>query len=233
MPALQTVQSTLVHFISIVSSKYNWALPQWSLHMYRWMGDNLLQVNSHKTSPSASCHETQTNYFIALSIGDCDIRPSPCGRNVGVVFDTEMSTDYQVRQACRTSYWRTLIQSEYGWQSKQQLAPYNYSLSIYEVNYRRTLFCIAAMHISKLQIIPNPIGGSLRWAGAHHTRIKEYAEDPTKYCTVTATILTSFKCIRWLRRLRRRRRGRCWWKHRVKLETIIKVATQQRLRNKW
>ena len=40
-----------------------------------------------------------------IKIGDCAITPSPTGRNIGVIFDQEMSTVSHVKHVCCTSYY--------------------------------------------------------------------------------------------------------------------------------
>ena len=40
----------------------------------------------------------------AIKIGDCDIIPSASARNIGVVFDAEMSMACHVHETCRACY---------------------------------------------------------------------------------------------------------------------------------
>ena len=40
-----------------------------------------------------------------IKIGDCDITPSPTGRNIGVIFDTEMSMVSHEKHVCCTPYY--------------------------------------------------------------------------------------------------------------------------------
>ena len=55
-----------------------------------WMGDNQLKVNDDKTVALVlSTRNNRANHNITvIKIGDCDITPSPTGRNIGVIFDT-------------------------------------------------------------------------------------------------------------------------------------------------
>ena len=56
-----------------------------------WMGDNQLKVNDDKTVALVlSSRNNRANHNITvIKIGDCEIMPSPTGRNI--IFDTEMS----------------------------------------------------------------------------------------------------------------------------------------------
>ena len=72
-----------------------------------WMGDNELKVNDDKTVALVlSSRNNRANHNITvIKIGDCDITPSPTGRNIGVIFDTEMSILSHVKHVCCTSYY--------------------------------------------------------------------------------------------------------------------------------
>ena len=54
-----------------------------------WMGDNQLKVNDDKTVALVlSSRNNRANHNITeIKIGDCDITPSPTGRNIVVIFD--------------------------------------------------------------------------------------------------------------------------------------------------
>ena len=71
-----------------------------------WMIANFLKVNEDKTV--ALVHASRKNQMkhnvTAIKIGDCDIIPSPSARNIGVVFDAEMSMACHVHQTCRVCY---------------------------------------------------------------------------------------------------------------------------------
>ena len=59
-----------------------------------WTNANFLKVNEDKNVAlvDASRTKNQTKYNITnIKIGDCDIIPSLSARNIGVVFDSEMS----------------------------------------------------------------------------------------------------------------------------------------------
>ena len=75
-----------------------------------WMNTNFLKLNEDKTV--ALVHASRNNQtkhnitqFTAIKIGDCDITPSPSARNIGVVFDGEMSMAAHVHQTCRVCYY--------------------------------------------------------------------------------------------------------------------------------
>ena len=66
-----------------------------------WMGDNQLKVNDDKkVALVLSSRNNRANHnFTVIKIGDCDITLSPTGRNIGVIFDTEMSMVSHVKHA--------------------------------------------------------------------------------------------------------------------------------------
>ena len=72
-----------------------------------WMNANFLKVNEDKTV--ALVHASRNNQakhnITAIKIGDCGITPSPSARNIGVVFDAEMSMAAHVHQTCRVCYY--------------------------------------------------------------------------------------------------------------------------------
>ena len=72
-----------------------------------WMGDNQLKVNDDKTAALVlSSRNNRANHNITvIKTGDYDITPSPTGRNIGVIFDTEMSMVSHVKHVCCISYY--------------------------------------------------------------------------------------------------------------------------------
>ena len=72
-----------------------------------WMNANVLKVNDDKTVAlvHASRKDQMKHNITAIKIGDCDIIPSPSARNIGIVFDAEMSMAYHVHQTCRVCYY--------------------------------------------------------------------------------------------------------------------------------
>ena len=70
------------------------------------MGDNQLKVNDDKTVALVlSSRNNQANHITVIKMGDCDITPSPTGRNIGAIFDTEMSMVSHNKHICCTSYY--------------------------------------------------------------------------------------------------------------------------------
>ena len=72
-----------------------------------WMVANLLKVNDDKTVALVlGSRNNQANHNITvIKIGDCDITPSPTARNIGAVFDLEMSMVSHVKYTCRIAYY--------------------------------------------------------------------------------------------------------------------------------
>ena len=66
------------------------------------MGGNQLKANGDKTVALVlSLRNNRANHNITVvKIGDCDITPSPTGRNIGVIFDTGMSMVSHVKHVC-------------------------------------------------------------------------------------------------------------------------------------
>ena len=71
------------------------------------MGDNQLKVNDDKTVALVlSSRNNRANHNITvIKIGHCDIAPSPTGRYIGVIFDTEMSMVSHAKHGCCTLYY--------------------------------------------------------------------------------------------------------------------------------
>ena len=72
-----------------------------------WMVDNQLKVNDDKTVAFVlSSRNNRANHNITvIKIGDCDITPSPTSKNIGFIFDTEMSMVSHVKHVCCISYY--------------------------------------------------------------------------------------------------------------------------------
>ena len=72
-----------------------------------WMNANFLKVNEDKTVGlvHASRKNQMKHNITAIKIGDYDIIPGPSARNIGVVFDVEMSMASHVHQTCRVCYY--------------------------------------------------------------------------------------------------------------------------------
>ena len=69
------------------------------------MGHNQLKVNDDKTVALVlSSRNNRVNHnIVVIKIADCDITPSPTGRDIGVIFDTEMSMVSHVERLAETS----------------------------------------------------------------------------------------------------------------------------------
>ena len=72
-----------------------------------WMVANLLKVNDDKTVALvlASRNNQAAHNITVIKIGDCDITPNPTARNIGAVFDSEMSMVSHVKYTCRIPYY--------------------------------------------------------------------------------------------------------------------------------
>ena len=66
------------------------------------MVENLLKMNDDKTvALMLGSRNNQGKHHIAvIKIGDCDITPSPTARNIGAVFNSEMSMVCHVKYTC-------------------------------------------------------------------------------------------------------------------------------------
>ena len=70
-----------------------------------WVVDNHVKVNDDKTvALMLTSRNNRANHNITvIKISDCDTRST--GRNIGVIFDTEMSMVSHVKHVCCTSYY--------------------------------------------------------------------------------------------------------------------------------
>ena len=124
-----------------------------------WMGDNQLKVNDDKTVALVlSSRNNRANHKITvIKIGDCDITPSPTGRNIGVIFDTNMSMVTHVKHACCTSHYhlRNIASIRSCLTQKAAVRLVNY-LVISRTDYANCLlYDIPQCLISKLQRVQN------------------------------------------------------------------------------
>ena len=120
-----------------------------------WMGDNQLKVNDDKTVALVlSSRNNRTNHNITMiKIGDCDIMPNPTGRNIGVIFDTEMSMVSHVKHVCCISYYHLRnIASIRSCLTQKAAVRLVYSLVISRIDYANCLlYDLPQCLISKLQ----------------------------------------------------------------------------------
>ena len=76
------------------------------------MGDNQVKVNDDKTVALVlSSRNNRANHITVIKIGDCDLTPSPTGRNIGVIFDTEMSMVSHIKHVCCIAYYHLRIRN--------------------------------------------------------------------------------------------------------------------------
>ena len=120
-----------------------------------WMNANFLKENEDKTV--ALVHASRNNQakhnITAIKIGDCDITPSPSARNIGVVFDAEMSMAAHVHQTCRVCYYHLKnIASIRSCLTEQAAIRLVRSLVVLRLDYANALlFGITDVLIGKLQ----------------------------------------------------------------------------------
>ena len=128
-------------------------------HIYTGIVHNFLKVNEDKTV--ALVHASRNNQakhnITAIKIGDCDITPSPTARNIGVVFDAEMSMAVHVHQTCRVSYFHLKnIASIRSCLTEQAAIRLVHSLVVSRLDYANALlFGITDVLIDKLQRMQN------------------------------------------------------------------------------
>ena len=67
-----------------------------------------LKLNDEKTEVVVIASPTNVHRFrlTELQIGDCTIIPNPSARNIGVIFDSEMSMRKQIISVCRAAYFQ-------------------------------------------------------------------------------------------------------------------------------
>ena len=124
-----------------------------------WMGDNQLKVNDDKTVALVlSSRNNRANHNITvIKIGDCDKTPSPTGRNIGVIFDTEMSMVVHVKHVCCKSYYHLRnIASIRSCLTQKSAVRLVYSLVISRIDYAHCLlYDLPQCLIAKLQRVQN------------------------------------------------------------------------------
>lgn len=115
-----------------------------------WMVDNRLKMNDNKTVALvlASRNNQAKHNITVIKIGDCDITPSPTARNIGVVFDSEMSMVSHVSLRNIASIRSCLTQ--------KAAVRLMYSLVISRIDYANCLlYDIPDCLINKLQRVQN------------------------------------------------------------------------------
>ena len=115
--------------------------------------DSQLKVNYDKTVALVLSSRTIT----VIKIGDCDITLNPIGRNIGVIFDTEMSMVSYVKHVCCTScYHLRNIASIRSCLTQKIAVRLVYYLVISRIDYANCLlYDLPQCLISKLQRVQN------------------------------------------------------------------------------
>jgi hypothetical protein len=74
-------------------------------HIAAWMKENKLKLNEEKTEVIAICHPRQRHKLkdCTIHVGSAVITPAPTARNLGVMFDQDMSLAHQVTSICRSA----------------------------------------------------------------------------------------------------------------------------------
>ena len=145
------------------------------------MAENLLKINDDKTVALVlgSRNNQVKHHITVIKIGDCDITPSPTARNIGAVFDSEMSMVGHVKYTCRIAYFHLRnIASIRSCLTKKGAVHLIYSLVISRIDYANCLLHgIPDCLINKLQSTKCrcSAGGLLPQMGPHHTGAQETA----------------------------------------------------------
>ena len=117
------------------------------------------KVNEDKTV--ALIHASRKNQMkhniTAIKVCDCDIIPSPSARNIGVVFDAEMSMASHIKQTCRVCYYHLKnIASIRSYLTEQAAIRLVHSLVVSRLDYGNALlFGIPDVLIGNLQRVQN------------------------------------------------------------------------------
>ena len=170
-----------------------------------WMRTHMLKLNDDKTEliiihPKSA---EQDRLPDSVVIGNSSIKPSKEARNLGVIFDSTMSTEKHVNNICRSAYYHLhsigRVRRYLDQQSTKQLV---HALVISRLDTCNSLLCgLPATLIEKLQRIQNAcaktiMGGSKR---DHVTPLlKELHWLPVKSRINYKLIMLTFKCIHHL-----------------------------------
>ncbi|KAI0233890.1 hypothetical protein LSAT2_015879 [Lamellibrachia satsuma] len=71
---------------------------------FRMSGPALTWMRSYLTGRRSQNNQAK-HHITVIKIGDCDITPSPTVRNIGAVFDSEMSMVGHIKYTCRIAYF--------------------------------------------------------------------------------------------------------------------------------
>ena len=124
-----------------------------------WLKENKLKLNDDKTKFIILGSRRNLKKVISKNIwiGEHQIKPSACVRNIGGYFDAEMRMEVQVKETCRTAWFNLLKISkirEYFTQDQVKTVIHAYITSRLDNN-NVLLFKLPKVHRSKLQIIQN------------------------------------------------------------------------------
>ena len=74
-------------------------------HIAAWMMENKLKLNKDKTEVIVICHSRQRHKLqdFTVKVGDTEIVPATSARNLGVMFDQNISIVYQVTAICKAT----------------------------------------------------------------------------------------------------------------------------------
>ena len=145
-----------------------------------WINANFLKVNEDKTV--ALVHASRKNQMkhniTAIKIGDCDITPIPSARNIGVVFDAEMSMACHVHQTCRVCYYHLKnVASIRSCLTEQAAICLVHSLVVSRLDYGNALSVRYSRRSHRQTTesaeLCSPIGCSLWQTRPHHSCAKE------------------------------------------------------------
>ena len=71
----------------------------------KWMHSNFLKLNEDKTEfLVVHPKHRQTPPVHSITVGNDNIEPSECARNIGVVFDHNLNMDRQITSTCRSAF---------------------------------------------------------------------------------------------------------------------------------
>ena len=103
----------------------------------------------------SSCSNRVNHNITVIKIDDCDTTPSPTGRNIGVIFDTEMSMVSHIKHVSCTSYYHLRNSASIRSCLTQKAAVHPvYSLVISRIDYANCLLYDLS-HCLKLQRVQN------------------------------------------------------------------------------
>ena len=141
---------------------------------------NLVKVYEYKTVALvlASRNNQATHNITVIKISDCDMTPSPTARNIGAVFDSEMSMVSHVKYTCRIAYYHLgNIASIQSCLTQKAAVRLMRSLVISRIDYANCLLrgipnCLIKLQNAKCCC---SAGCPLPQMGPHHTSTQETA----------------------------------------------------------